>query len=81
MTGSRPGLYWMICWKFISPIAMLLILIASFAQMAVSGSTYDTWDASNGIDIKKEWPVWCKCLAGILIGMAVIWVPLVAILA
>ena len=60
---------------------MFLILIASFAQMAVSGSTYDAWDASNGIDIKKEWPVWCKCLAGILIGMAVIWVPLVAILA
>ena len=64
-----------------SPVAMLGILIASFAQMAVSGSTYDTWDASNGISIVKEWPVWCKCLAVFLIAICIIWVPIVAILA
>ena len=74
-------MYWLICWKFISPVAMFGILVASFIQMAVSGSTYDAWDANAGEDVKKEWPIWAKCLAGFLILISVIWVPIVALLA
>ncbi|XP_046361791.1 sodium-dependent dopamine transporter-like isoform X1 [Haliotis rufescens] len=32
MTGSRPNLYWRICWKFISPALLLIIVISSFAS-------------------------------------------------
>ena len=80
MTGSRPNYYWLICWKFVSPLAMLAILIASFVRMAVSGSTYDAWDSETGTTIPKEWPTWCKVLIGVLIGMSVMWVPIVALL-
>ncbi len=38
MTGRKPSIYWLICWKYISPIAMVVILVASFVQMAVSGA-------------------------------------------
>ena len=81
MTGSRPNLYWLICWKFISPVAMFGILVASFAQMIISGSSYDAWDADNGVTIAKEWPFWCKCLAIFLIAICIVWIPIVAILA
>ncbi len=33
MTGSRPHVYWMLCWKYISPLAMLTILAASFINL------------------------------------------------
>lgn len=38
MTGTRPGLYWLICWKYLSPLAMLLILIASVVEILTDGS-------------------------------------------
>ena len=81
MTGSKPGLYWLICWKFVSPVAMLGILVASFVQMALKGSTYDAWVAGDGITIAKEWPTWALCLAIFLIAICIIWIPIVAILA
>lgn len=30
MTGHRPGLYWRLCWKFISPTFLMIIVISSF---------------------------------------------------
>lgn len=79
MTGSRPQLYWMLCWKYISPIAMLTILFASFVQLATEGSSYPGWDAITGATRTLEWPHWCIVVAICLIGVSVIWIPLVAI--
>ena len=80
MTGSRPGLYWLICWKYVSPLAMTGILVASVVDMAVSGAGYDAWDAVNGKAVELPWPLWCKVLIGVLIGLSVLWVPIVALL-
>jgi solute carrier family 6 amino acid/orphan transporter-like 15/16/17/18/20 len=44
MTGKKPSIYWLICWRYISPIAMVVILAASFVQMAVSGSGINTYN-------------------------------------
>lgn len=79
MTGSRPGIYWMLCWKFISPLAMLTILFASFMELINEGSSYPAWQAEKGITETKEWPHWCIFVAVCLIGVAIIWIPLVAI--
>ncbi len=80
MTGSRPNYYWLICWKFISPVAMLGILIASVIDMSVSGAGYEAWNAVLGLKYEREWPIWCKALIGILICVSVLWIPIVAIL-
>lgn len=79
MTGNRPGLYWLICWKYLSPMAMLSILIASIVEIIVDGSGYPAWVASKGITEKHEWPVWALGLIGILILASVLWIPAVAI--
>lgn len=79
MTGSRPGLYWMICWKYLSPIAMITILTASFLELAASGSSYPAWNTAKGITELKEWPHWCIVLAIFLILISVMWIPVVAV--
>lgn len=79
MTGSRPALYWMICWKYLSPAAMIIILIASFLELSSSGSNYPAWNPMKGITEPKEWPNWCIFLAIFLILVSIIWIPVIAI--
>lgn len=79
MTGSRPGLYWLICWKYLSPLAMLSILMASFIEIIVDGSGYPAWLPSKGITERHEWPTWGVVLIAVLILASVLWIPVVAI--
>lgn len=79
MTGQRPGLYWLICWKYLSPLAMISILAASFFEIAVNGSGYDAWVPSKGATEREEWPVWALFLIAFLILVSVLWIPVVAI--
>ncbi len=80
MTGSKPWLYWLICWKYISPTAMCAILGASLVQMAVSGAGYEAWDALAGEKTNLPWPWWGKMLIAILIGVSILWIPIVFLL-
>ncbi|KPI97171.1 Sodium-dependent neutral amino acid transporter B(0)AT2 [Papilio xuthus] len=79
MTGRRPGIYWLICWKYLSPLAMLCILISSFAELAVGGAGYDAWIASEGDTERKSWPVWAVLLVIVLVLASVLWIPGLAI--
>ncbi|KAF9408960.1 hypothetical protein HW555_011536 [Spodoptera exigua] len=79
MTGTRPGIYWLICWKYLSPLAMLSILISSFVELATEGSGYDAWIKSIGDTERKTWPVWAVLLVLVLILASVLWIPVVAI--
>ncbi|XP_058063630.1 sodium-dependent neutral amino acid transporter B(0)AT3 [Anopheles bellator] len=80
MTGARPGLYWMLCWKYISPIAMITILVASFLELASEGSSYPGWNPLTGTTNQLEWPYWCIVVAILLILVSILWIPGVAIL-
>jgi len=79
MTGSRPHMYWMLCWKYISPLAMLSILFASFYNLVQNGSNYPAWVGELGHTENQEWPHWCIVAAILLIGVSVLWIPGVAI--
>lgn len=79
MTGQRPGLYWMLCWKYLSPAAMIAILVSSVWELMTEGSGYDAWFAAKGGTERKPWPVWAVALAVFLVAVSVIWIPLVAI--
>lgn len=46
MTGHRPGWYWQITWRFLAPIIMVGILIASVVQMIRNKPKYPAWNAS-----------------------------------
>uniref|UniRef100_A0A665X7W4 Transporter n=1 Tax=Echeneis naucrates TaxID=173247 RepID=A0A665X7W4_ECHNA len=50
MMGFKPGLYWRLCWKFVSPAFLLFVVIAS--TLTSSGLNYDDYtfpDWSNVI--------------------------------
>lgn len=79
MTGTRPGIYWLICWKYLSPLAMLLILISSFFELATEGSGYDAWIRSEGDTVRKTWPIWAVLLVLVLVLASVLWIPGLAI--
>ncbi|EFX84589.1 hypothetical protein DAPPUDRAFT_314911 [Daphnia pulex] len=79
MTGSRPGIYWMICWKYLSPLTMLIIVIASFAKIIVEGSGYLAWVAEAGTTRHLDWPPWAQVLIAVLVLVSALWIPGIAI--
>ena len=40
MTGTRPNLFWMVCWKYITPAALTVILVASFYNIVKENPSY-----------------------------------------
>lgn len=80
MIGSRPSLYWQICWKYLSPLAMILILIASFLEIIIKGSGYPVWIPEKGETELREWPTWSIFLILFLIFVSVLWIPGIAVL-
>jgi len=80
MTGSRPGLYLCICWKFISPAIMTAILVAFLLKMFFGEVDYEAWDAATGSAVIKTWPWWTYIMIVMLISMSVMWIPFIAIL-
>uniref|UniRef100_A0A8C2XH33 Transporter n=1 Tax=Cyclopterus lumpus TaxID=8103 RepID=A0A8C2XH33_CYCLU len=49
MMGFKPGLYWRLCWKFVSPAFLLFIVIASAVKS--SGLKYDDYVFPNWANI------------------------------
>uniref|UniRef100_A0A8C8WLY0 Solute carrier family 6 member 18 n=1 Tax=Panthera leo TaxID=9689 RepID=A0A8C8WLY0_PANLE len=44
MTGRRPGLYWQVTWKVVSPLLLLTIFVAYVATLARTPLSYKAWD-------------------------------------
>lgn len=43
MTGSRPNIFWLLCWKYISPAALIIVFIASVVKNAQNQPTYSAY--------------------------------------
>ncbi|XP_065668534.1 sodium- and chloride-dependent transporter XTRP3 isoform X2 [Hydra vulgaris] len=43
MTGKRPYLFWMICWKYISPLAIAIIFVANCHRLVIHGPQYSVY--------------------------------------
>ncbi|KAL5238239.1 hypothetical protein ACI65C_005649 [Semiaphis heraclei] len=68
MIGHRPGLYWRLCWKFVSPL--FIIGVVTFAlidhqPLSYNGYIYPEW---------AEWLGWTLAFSSILMipGMAIV---------
>ncbi|XP_052060757.1 sodium-dependent neutral amino acid transporter B(0)AT3-like [Mytilus californianus] len=79
MIGYRPNYYWLIMWKYVSPLAIVVIFLASVIKMAVTGTTYDAWDSATATTTALSWPGGHKFVAAFLILTAVLWIPGVAL--
>lgn len=66
MTGVRPGMYWQIMWRFVSPLLMFVVIVSSVYFMLKHKPTYTAWDANLANGVKKEYPDWALAAAVIL---------------
>jgi len=66
MTGVRPGIYWQIMWRFVSPALMLGVIGSSIYFMLRHKPTYTAWDEAQARGVKKEYPNWALAAAAIL---------------
>jgi len=65
--GGRPNLYWIICWKFLIPIKILLLFIFQVAFYA---------PAIYGL---YNYPAWAQGLGFLMSYSSMIWVPVYAV--
>ncbi|CAH8525684.1 unnamed protein product [Dicrocoelium dendriticum] len=68
MLGFTPGIFWQICWTFISPLFLLGIFIANLAHyefppVSVLGKTYEA-------------PTWVKVTAWCIVFSSLIFIPI-----
>lgn len=43
MTGKKPWIGWRICWKYISPLALFIVLVASIYDLTEGNATYSAF--------------------------------------
>ncbi|XP_046853323.1 sodium- and chloride-dependent GABA transporter 1-like [Xenia sp. Carnegie-2017] len=79
MTGKRPWIGWMICWKYISPLALLIVTFASIYDLCKSSAVYEIFvgciekPVSSKYSGTKEWtasetyPAWGQFLVALVI--------------
>ncbi|CAB4011461.1 sodium-dependent neutral amino acid transporter B(0)AT1-like isoform X1 [Paramuricea clavata] len=80
MTGTRPGMYWVITWRYIGPVLAVLLFIAGLYDMSDKGIGYSAWDKEEGKTKSAEFPPWGDAMVIILVCLALMCVPFVAIL-
>lgn len=63
MTGRRPGLFWRVTWKVVSPLLLLSIFVAYVAVLAWTPLSYRAWDTQYvgppggaGSHLGPAWP-------------------------
>ncbi|XP_057684124.1 sodium-dependent neutral amino acid transporter B(0)AT3-like isoform X2 [Corythoichthys intestinalis] len=82
MTGKRPNLYWKICWTTISPLMLLVVLIAYVVLQAQRHPTYPAWNPAYEHFPKTEdkpYPDFAFAVIVLLCTVPVVSIPLVAI--
>uniref|UniRef100_A0A671DPV0 Solute carrier family 6 member 18 n=1 Tax=Rhinolophus ferrumequinum TaxID=59479 RepID=A0A671DPV0_RHIFE len=76
MTGRRPGLYWRVTWKVISPLLLLTIFVAYFALLTQTPLSYRAWNPQYQ---EKSYPGWVWAVCVLLSLLPALWVPGVAL--
>ncbi|XP_063439423.1 sodium-dependent neutral amino acid transporter B(0)AT1-like isoform X2 [Mytilus trossulus] len=79
MVGTRPSYFFMFCWRFVGPVAMVVIFTASIVEKISNGTWYEVWDSSKGFAVTSPWPGWCQVVAALMILSSILWIPGVAI--
>uniref|UniRef100_A0AAJ7XHN7 Sodium-dependent dopamine transporter-like n=1 Tax=Petromyzon marinus TaxID=7757 RepID=A0AAJ7XHN7_PETMA len=71
MLGYRPGLYWRICWKFVSPCFLLMVLVMSVWQsvpLTYGDYRYPGWATALGWAIAASSMALCPGYAAYKLG-------------
>nr|XP_043908486.1 sodium-dependent neutral amino acid transporter B(0)AT1-like [Solea senegalensis] len=82
MNGKKPNIFWKACWMVISPVMLLVVLIAYVVVQAQQHPTYPTWNPDYELFPKPEvkpYPDWVFAIIILISVVPVISIPTVAI--
>ncbi|XP_051899023.1 sodium-dependent neutral amino acid transporter B(0)AT2-like [Pristis pectinata] len=79
MIGRRPFFLYKYLWKFICPIIMVALLLASLIRMCIKHPTYRAWNQTKAEEELLEYPDWALAMMILLIIVASLPIPLMYI--
>ncbi|TRY91192.1 hypothetical protein DNTS_013738 [Danionella cerebrum] len=82
MTGHRPSAFWRVCWMGISPVMLLVVLVAYVIIQAQKDHTYQAWNPQHELFTKPEekpYSSWVFSICVLLSAVPVVSIPLVAL--
>ncbi|NP_001108369.1 inactive sodium-dependent neutral amino acid transporter B(0)AT3 [Danio rerio] len=82
MTGRRPNLFWRCCWMGISPVMLLVVLVAYVVVQVQKHPTYPAWNPQyeNFPETEeKPYSTWVFSICVLLSSVPVISIPIVAL--
>ncbi|KAM3833737.1 sodium-dependent neutral amino acid transporter B(0)AT2 [Vipera latastei] len=77
MLGFSPNQFYYYTWKYISPIVLLSLLVASIIQMVLSPPSYSAWIEDKASEELQNYPTWGLIVCISLIALAMLPVPVV----
>ncbi|XP_070802898.1 sodium-dependent neutral amino acid transporter B(0)AT2 [Pituophis catenifer annectens] len=77
MLGFSPNQFYYYTWKYISPIVLLSLLVASIIQMVLSPPSYSAWIEEKASKELQNYPTWGLIVCISLIALAMLPVPVV----
>jgi solute carrier family 6 amino acid/orphan transporter-like 15/16/17/18/20 len=79
MTGSRPNVYFLFCWKYLSPMAMIIMLFMNLYGNIETGMSYEIWNRELAKTEKKPWPSHVLTIGFIIAFISVAPIPIMAL--
>ncbi|XP_071355541.1 inactive sodium-dependent neutral amino acid transporter B(0)AT3 [Trachinotus anak] len=82
MTGRKPNIFWKACWMVISPVMLLVVLVAYVVIQAQKHPTYFAWNTLYELFPETEvkpYPDWVFAIIILLSAVPVLSIPLVAV--
>uniref|UniRef100_A0A8D0C2X5 Transporter n=1 Tax=Salvator merianae TaxID=96440 RepID=A0A8D0C2X5_SALMN len=80
MLGFSPNQYYYYTWKYISPVVLLSLLVASIVQMVLSPPGYSAWIEDKATEEFQNYPTWGLIVCMSLIFLAMLPVPVVYVI-
>ncbi|XP_033485254.1 sodium-dependent neutral amino acid transporter SLC6A17 [Epinephelus lanceolatus] len=79
MLGFRPYSFYYYMWRYVSPAVLVVLIVATVIEMAVSPAGYNAWVEAEGAESFHSYPPWALAMAYSLIVVAMLPLPLVFI--
>ncbi|XP_012967383.1 sodium-dependent neutral amino acid transporter B(0)AT2 [Mesocricetus auratus] len=77
MLGFAPSRYYYYMWKYISPLMLLTLLVASIVNMGLSPPGYNAWIEEKASEEFLNYPMWGMVVCFSLMALAILPVPVV----
>ncbi|XP_061429432.1 sodium-dependent neutral amino acid transporter B(0)AT3-like [Lethenteron reissneri] len=82
MTGRKPNYYWMVTWRFISPLLLVVVFVAYIVVQTQTPLTYESWNPKFSDFPQKEqlpYPAWMIFIIVLLVALPCLFIPGVAL--